>query len=339
MPSQPLFARVLVANRGEIALRIVRALHDLRLASVAVSAADDAASPHVAAADQAVALDATGAAAYLDAARLIAIARAQGCDGLHPGYGFLSERADFARAAAAGLRFIGPTPEQLALLGDKGQARALALRCGVPLLPGTQAAVTLEQAQAFWQAQCADGNGGAGIVLKALGGGGGRGMRAVQSADELPAAYARCRSEALAAFGVDGLYVERLMGNARHIEVQVLGDGREVMALGERECTVQRRFQKLVEIAPSPTLPDALRARISAAALTMARELAYEGLGTFEFLVDQTPGTSPYVFIEANPRLQVEHTITEAVTGLDLVQTQLALAAGQSLRALGLNPE
>ncbi|WP_407831815.1 acetyl-CoA carboxylase family protein [Verminephrobacter eiseniae] len=340
MPSQPLFARVLVANRGEIALRIVRALHDLGLASVAVYAADDAASPHVAAADQAVALDATGAAAYLDAARLIAIARAQGCDGLHPGYGFLSERADFARAcAAAGLRFIGPTPEQLALLGDKGQARALALRCGVPLLPGTQAAVTLEQAQAFWQAQCADGNGGAGIVLKALGGGGGRGMRAVQSADELPAAYARCRSEALAAFGVDGLYVERLMGNARHIEVQVLGDGREVMALGERECTVQRRFQKLVEIAPSPTLPAALRARISAAALTMARELAYEGLGTFEFLVDQSHGTSPYVFIEANPRLQVEHTITEAVTGLDLVQTQLALAAGQSLRALGLNPE
>ena len=201
MPSHPLFAKVLIANRGEIALRIVRALHDLGIASVAVYAADDAASPHVAAADQAVALGATGPSAYLDAARLMAIAQELGCDAVHPGYGFLSERADFALAcAAAGLRFIGPTPEQLALFGDKAQARALALRCDVPLMPGTQAAVTLEEAQAFWQTQ-----GGAGIVIKAIGGGGGRGMRAVQSEGELPAAYARCRSEAQAAFGVDGV--------------------------------------------------------------------------------------------------------------------------------------
>ena len=335
MPSHPLFAKVLIANRGEIALRIVRALHDLGLASVAVYADDDAASPHVAAADEAVALGATGPAAYLDAARLIAIAQALGCDAVHPGYGFLSERADFARAcAAAGLRFIGPTPEQLALFGDKAQARALALRCGVPLMPGTQAAVTLEEAQGFWE-----GQGGAGIVIKAIGGGGGRGMRAVQSLADLPAAYARCRSEAQAAFGVDGVYVERLMNNARHIEVQVLGDGREVLALGERECTLQRRFQKVVEIAPSPSLPAALRAQITAAALAMAREVAYEGLGTFEFLVDLASSDLPWVFIEANPRLQVEHTITEEVTGVDLVQTQLALAAGRSLRALGLNPD
>lgn len=334
MPSSVLFTKVLVANRGEIALRTVRALHDLGIASVAVYADDDAASPHVHAASAAVALGTTGPAAYLDGARLIAIAQAQGCDAVHPGYGFLSERADFARACAeAGLRFIGPTPAQLALFGDKAQARALAQQQGVPLMPGTQAAVTLQEAQAFF-AQHAH----AGIVIKAIGGGGGRGMRAVASVDDLPAAYARCRSEAQAAFGVDGVYVERLMGNARHIEVQVLGDGREVIALGERECTLQRRFQKVVEIAPSPSLPAPLRERITTAALSMARAVAYEGLGTFEFLVDLASNDLPFVFIECNPRLQVEHTITEEVTGVDLVQAQIALAAGRTLQDIGLDP-
>ena len=334
MPSSVLFTKVLVANRGEIALRTVRALHDLGIASVAVYADDDAASSHVQAASAAVALGATGPAAYLDGARLIAIAQAQGCDAVHPGYGFLSERADFARACdEAGLRFIGPTPAQLALFGDKAQARALAQQQGVPLMPGTQAAVSLEEAQAFF-AQHAH----AGIVIKAIGGGGGRGMRAVASADDLPAAYARCRSEAQAAFGVDGVYVERLMSNARHIEVQVLGDGREVIALGERECTLQRRFQKVVEIAPSPSLPGALRERITTAALSMARAVDYQGLGTFEFLVDLASADLPFVFIECNPRLQVEHTITEEVTGVDLVQAQIALAAGRRLRDIGLDP-
>ncbi len=334
MPSSVLFTKVLVANRGEIALRTVRALHDLGIASVAVYADDDAASPHVQAASAAVALGATGPAAYLDGARLIAIAQAQGCDAVHPGYGFLSERADFARACdEAGLRFIGPTPAQLALFGDKAQARALAQQQGVPLMPGTQKAVSLEEAQAFF-AQHAH----AGIVIKAIGGGGGRGMRAVASVDDLPAAYARCRSEAQAAFGVDGVYVERLMSNARHIEVQVLGDGREVIALGERECTLQRRFQKVVEIAPSPSLPGALRERIVTAALSMARAVDYQGLGTFEFLVDLASADLPFVFIECNPRLQVEHTITEEVTGVDLVQAQIALAAGRRLRDIGLDP-
>ncbi|MEF9999959.1 acetyl-CoA carboxylase family protein [Comamonas sp.] len=329
-----MFHKVLIANRGEIALRIVRALRDLGIASVAVHAADDTDAPHVHAADQARALPATGPAAYLDGARLLAIARELGCDAVHPGYGFLSERADFAQAcAAAGLRFIGPTPAQLALFGDKAQARALARHCGVPLMPGSQGAVTLEQAQAFFAAQS-----GAGVMIKALGGGGGRGMRAVRSAEELPAAYARCRSEALAAFGVDGVYVERLMRNARHIELQLLGDGRQVMSLGERECTLQRRFQKLVEIAPSPSLTPALRAALTQAALRMAGEVAYEGLGTFEFLVDMASSELPFVFIETNPRLQVEHTVTEEVTGLDLVQTQILLAAGQSLAQLGLDP-
>ncbi|MEJ8811525.1 carboxyl transferase domain-containing protein [Variovorax ureilyticus] len=327
--------KVLIANRGEIAVRLVRAMRDLGIASVAVHARDDATALHVQLADIAAPLSATGPSAYLDTAALIAVAREQGCDAVHPGYGFLSERADFAQACAdAGLRFIGPTPEQLSLFGDKARARALAEQCGVPVMPGSAGAVTLAQAQAFFAAQQADG---AGVMVKAIGGGGGRGMRAVQSADDLPEAHARCMSEARAAFGVEGVYVERLMRNARHIEVQVLGDGQAVASLGERECTLQRRFQKLVEIAPSPSLPEALRDKITQAALRMAKAVGYQSLGTFEFLVDEHSSTLPYVFIEANPRLQVEHTVTEAVTGLDLVQLQVSVASGQTLADLGID--
>ncbi|RSZ32781.1 MULTISPECIES: carboxyl transferase domain-containing protein [unclassified Variovorax] len=329
-----MFSKVLIANRGEIAVRLVRALRDLGIASVAVHARDEAAALHAQLADTAVALDATGPSAYLDVAALIAVAKARGCDAVHPGYGFLSERADFAQACAdAGLVFIGPTPEQLGLFGDKARARALATECDVPVMPGSTGAVTLAQAQAFFAEQHAQG---AGVMVKAIGGGGGRGMRAVLNAEDLPEAHARCMSEAKAAFGIDGVYVERLMRNARHIEVQVLGDGKAVASLGERECTLQRRFQKLVEIAPSPSLPEALRAQVTQAALRMAKAVGYRGLGTFEFLVDAASATLPFVFIEANPRLQVEHTVTEAVTGLDLVQLQVAVAAGQSLEALGV---
>ncbi|MGJ7567906.1 carboxyl transferase domain-containing protein [Variovorax sp. GB1R11] len=332
-----MFSKVLIANRGEIAVRLVRALRDLGLASVAVHARDDAAALHVQLADTAVALDATGPSAYLDVAALIAVAKAQGCDAVHPGYGFLSERADFAQACAdAGLVFIGPTPEQLGLFGDKARARALAVQCEVPVMPGSAGAVTLAQAQAFFAEQHAQG---AGVMVKAIGGGGGRGMRAVLSAQELPEAHARCMSEARAAFGIEGVYVERLMRNARHIEVQVLGDGTAVASLGERECTLQRRFQKLVEIAPSLSLPEALRAQVTQAALRMAKTVGYRGLGTFEFLVDAASATLPFVFIEANPRLQVEHTVTEAVTGLDLVQLQIAVAGGQSLGELGVEAD
>lgn len=332
-----MFSKVLIANRGEIAVRLVRALRDLGLASVAVHARDDAAALHVQLADTSVALDATGPSAYLDVAALIAVAKAQGCDAVHPGYGFLSERADFAQACAdAGLVFIGPTPEQLGLFGDKARARALAVQCEVPVMPGSAGAVTLAQAQAFFAEQHAQG---AGVMVKAIGGGGGRGMRAVLNAQELPEAHARCMSEAKAAFGIEGVYVERLMRNARHIEVQVLGDGTSVASLGERECTLQRRFQKLVEIAPSPSLPEALRAQVTQAALRMAKTVGYRGLGTFEFLVDAASATLPYVFIEANPRLQVEHTVTEAVTGLDLVQLQIAVAGGQSLGELGVEAD
>ena len=330
-----MFNRVLIANRAEVALRLLRALQDLGLASVAVYAQDDAHLPHLRLADAAVALDGAGPGAYLDIASLIGIARAQRCDAIHPGYGFLAERPDFAQACAdAGLVFIGPTPGQLALFGDKARARALAAQCGVPVLAGSDGAVTLAEAQAFFAAQTAQGAGG--VMLKAIGGGGGRGMRAVRSADELPAAYARCQSEAKNAFGVDGVYVERLLRDARHIEVQVLGDGAGVVSLGERECTLQRRFQKLVEIAPSPSLPPALREQLTQAALTMARAVDYRSLGTFEFLVDAQSTTAPFVFIEANARLQVEHTVTEAVTGLDLVQLQIGVAAGKALAELGL---
>ncbi|MDM0106730.1 carboxyl transferase domain-containing protein [Variovorax sp. J22R24] len=329
--------KVLIANRGEIAVRLVRALRDLGIASVAVHAKDDAAALHVQLADTAVALGATGPSAYLDMAALIAVARDHGCDAVHPGYGFLSERADFAQACAdAGLRFIGPTPQQLVLFGDKARARALAEQCDVPVMPGSAGAVTLAEAQAFFSAQQAEG---AGVMVKAIGGGGGRGMRAVLNAADLPEAHARCMSEAKAAFGVEGVYVERLMRNARHIEVQVLGDGHAVASLGERECTLQRRFQKLVEIAPSPSLPEALREQVTQAALRMAKAVGYQSLGTFEFLVDEHSTKLPYVFIEANPRLQVEHTVTEAVTGLDLVQLQVGVANGQTLADLGIDTQ
>jgi acetyl/propionyl-CoA carboxylase alpha subunit/acetyl-CoA carboxylase carboxyltransferase component len=327
-----MFNKILVANRGEIALRIVRAIRDLGARSVAVFADDDAAAPHVRHADERVALGASGPPAYLDIERLLAVARERGCDAVHPGYGFLSERADFAQACAnAGLAFIGPTSEQLALFGDKACARALAAQHGVPVLPASAGAVTLGEAQAFFAAHA-----GAAIVIKALGGGGGRGMRIVTDAKELPEAYARCASEAKS-FGVPGVYVERLMRQARHVEVQVLGDGESVISLGERECTLQRRFQKLVEIAPSPTLSPAMRERLQQAALAMARAVRYRSLGTFEFLVDEASAELPFVFIEANPRLQVEHTVTEEVTGLDLVQLQIAVAAGANLAQLGLD--
>jgi acetyl/propionyl-CoA carboxylase alpha subunit len=329
--------KLLIANRGEIALRVQRAAQDLGIATVAVYAADDAQCRHRMLADESVALPGSGPAAYLDIDAMLGAARATGADAIHPGYGFLSERADFAQACAdAGIVFVGPTPEQLGLFGDKGRALALAARCDVPVMPATPGGATLDAITAFFHAQ--QGNG---IVLKAVGGGGGRGMRIVREAEALAEAYARCRSEARSAFGVDEIYAERLVERARHIEVQIVGDGRDVVALGERDCTLQRRFQKLVEIAPSPVLTAGLRERILHAATVMAREVGYRSLGTFEFLVETTEAGEPrgFVFIEANPRLQVEHTITEQVTGVDLVATQLALAQGRSLREAGLDPQ
>ena len=245
------FSALLIANRGEIAIRIARACADLGVRSVAVYAEDDAASLHTRKADVAVALRGRGVPAYLDIDQLIAIAVEQQCTAIHPGYGFLAESAEFARrCAASGLCFIGPSPEVLELFGDKAAARALAERCGVPLVRGLNQAVSLEQAQAFMH-ELGDG---AAVMLKALAGGGGRGMRAVYQDSELAEAYARCQSEALAAFGNGALYVEQLVRSARHIEVQILGDcDGQLSHLHERDCSLQRRNQKLVEIAPVPT--------------------------------------------------------------------------------------
>jgi acetyl/propionyl-CoA carboxylase alpha subunit len=329
-----MFKKILIANRGEIAVRLIRAAHDMDIDSVAIYASDDAQALHVRLAGSAIGLGDTGPSAYLNMAKVIAIAQAQGCDAIHPGYGFLSERADFAQACAdAGLVFIGPDPAHLQLFGDKARARELALACQVPLMPGLNHAVSLAQVQAFFAAQQ-----GAGVMIKAIGGGGGRGMRAVYKAEDLAEAYARCTSEARNAFGVDGVYAERLMRQARHIEIQVLGDGQAVINLGERECSVQRRFQKLIEIAPCPGLAPLIREQISQAALAMAAHCAYRSLGTFEFLVDTQASDLPWVFIEANPRLQVEHTVTEEVTGLDLVRLQIQVAAGLQFEAMGLDP-
>ena len=324
------FTALLIANRGEIAIRIARACADLEIRSVAVFAEDDDASLHTRKADLAVPLKGRGVPAYLDMDQLIAIAAAQGCDAIHPGYGFLAENAEFARRCqAAGITFIGPAPEVLELFGDKAAARALAERCGVPLVAGINQAVSLEQAQAF----CAEHGA---VMLKALAGGGGRGMRAVFEPATLAEAYARCQSEAQAAFGNGALYIEQLVSDARHIEVQVLGDGSGAVShLWERDCSLQRRNQKLVEIAPSPDLDSGVRDAMIAAALQLAAEVKYCGIGTFEFLLDAAqPGR--FYFMEANPRVQVEHTVSEQVTGIDLLHTQLKLVAGQSLAALGL---
>ena len=263
------------------------------------------------------------------------MAREAGCDAIHPGYGFLSESSAFARrCAAAGVVFVGPSPEALDVFGDKTKTRALAQRSGVPVLAGTTGPTSLEEARAFLSAQGA----GAGIMLKAIAGGGGRGMRAVQSADDLEAAYARCRSEALQSFGNGEVYAERFFPRARHVEVQVAGDrSGGVTHFWERECSIQRQRQKLIEIAPAPGLGVRVRERILEAAVALARAAGLDNLATVEFLVDADGGEdAAFAFIEANPRLQVEHTVTEEVTGLDLVRLQFELAAGRTLAALGL---
>ena len=320
--------KLLIANRGEIAVRIARTAAEMGIATVAVFSEDDATSLHTRKADEAVGLKGSGPAAYLDIAQVVDAARGAGCDSVHPGYGFLSENAAFARAcAAAGLTFVGPEPEALELFGDKGRARTLAQALGVPVLVGTDGPTSLEDALDFLS-----GPGQGAVMVKAVAGGGGRGMRPVTSPHDLPAAFERCASEAKAAFGNGDLYVERFLPHARHIEVQVLGDGRAAVHLWDRECSLQRQRQKLVEIAPADVLPMALRERLFAAGVSLAQGAGYRSLGTMEFLVDG----NDFVFIEGNARLQVEHTVTEEVTGLDLVRLQLLIAQGQTLGDLGL---
>ncbi|WP_334162473.1 carboxyl transferase domain-containing protein [Phenylobacterium sp.] len=318
--------KLLIANRGEIAVRIARTAAEMGIATAAVFSEDDAASLHVKKADEAVALRGSGPAAYLDIGQVVQAAKDAGCDALHPGYGFLSENAAFARACAdAALTFVGPSPETLELFGDKGRARALAQRCGVPVSPGTDGPTTLEAAQAYLATHGA-------VMVKAVAGGGGRGMRPADSVEALEREWARCQSEAKAAFGNGDLYVERFLPHARHIEVQVVGDGARVAHLWDRECSLQRQRQKVVEIAPADMLPAWQREALFSHAVALAEAAGYRGLGTMEFLIDG----DDLVFIEGNGRLQVEHTVTEEVTGLDLVRIQLQIAAGRTLADLEL---
>jgi acetyl/propionyl-CoA carboxylase alpha subunit len=329
-----MFKKLLIANRGEIAIRIARTAAEMNIPSVAIYSADDASSLHVKAAGAAAALSGTGPAAYLDGPQILRLALEAGCDALHPGYGFLSENAAFARLCNnAGVTFVGPSPEILNLLGDKIQAKALARRVGAPVLPGSGAAATLEEAERFLKSL---GKGGA-VMLKAVAGGGGRGMREVHKSEDLAGAFERCRSEAQQAFGDGALYVEQFFSRARHIEVQIVGDGTEIAHLWDRECSTQRQRQKLIETAPAHGLSAELRAKLLDLSVALAKAVNYRGLATVEFLVDQGGNRAlPFAFIEANPRLQVEHTVTEEVTGLDLVRIQLQIAGGGSLARMGL---
>ncbi len=343
--------RLLIANRGEIAVRIARAAMDLGIEAIAVYSEDDANGLHLRIADEAVPLRGRGVPAYLDIEGVVGRAVDANCDAVHPGYGFLAENAAFATACAgAGITFVGPRPEVLELFGDKGRARAASSDADVPVLRGTDRPTTLQETQEFF----AGLDEGKAMIIKALAGGGGRGTRVVASADEIERAYERCRSEAERAFGNGSLYVEELIPRARHIEVQLLGDeDGGLIDFGERECSAQRRHQKVVETAPAPNLSPTLRAAIIDAALRLGRAARYNSLGTFEFLVEagggsdgavsDGNGSSPhdeaggrFAFIETNARLQVEHTVTEAVTGVDLVQAQLRIAAGETLAGLGL---
>jgi acetyl-CoA/propionyl-CoA carboxylase biotin carboxyl carrier protein len=317
-PPEPLpFQRVMVANRGEIARRVFRTCHDLGLTTVAVHTDADAHAPHVRDADEAVRVE-----SYLDAGAVVAAALASGVDAVHPGYGFLSERAPFARAVAeAGITFVGPSADVMDLMGRKDAAREVAVAADVPVVPS----YALEDDGVADPAALTYP-----VLVKAAAGGGGKGMRVVRSADALPEAMAAARREAASAFGDDTLLVETFVERGRHVEVQVLGDthGR-VVHLHERDCSPQRRHQKVLEEAPAPTLDATLRERICSAAVALAAEVGYVSAGTVEFLLDADTGA--FYFLEMNTRLQVEHPVTEAVTGLDLVALQLRVAAGEPL--------
>ena len=316
---------VLVANRGEIALRIIRACHDLGMRAVAVYSDVDRDALHVRAADAAYPIGrAAPKESYLNAARLIEVAKRAGCDAVHPGYGFLAENADFAQAvAAADLVFIGPPATVQRLLGEKTAARRVASEAGVPLAEGTEPLRDVAAARAAAKRM------GYPVLLKPAAGGGGKGMRAVADESEFAAAWRGATGEAMTAVGAPALYVERLVPHARHIEMQILGDARgEVVWLGERDCSIQRRHQKLVEESPAPTVDDELRGRLGVAAVKVAKAVRYTNAGTVEFLVD---GDGRFYFLEVNTRLQVEHPVTEMVTGLDLVTLQLRIAGGEPL--------
>jgi len=308
------FHTLLIANRGEIARRIIRSAHDMGIGCVAVYVDADAQAPFVREADEAVHLT----EGYLDGAAILEAAKATGAGAIHPGYGFLSENAAFCQQVmAAGLAWVGPSPDAISQMGDKIAAKALAEKAQVPTLPGSQDPSDASQV-------------GYPLLVKAAAGGGGKGMRVVESADQLDEAIEAAQREALGGFGDDRVFLERYVGRARHIEIQILGDSHgNIVHLGERECSVQRRHQKILEESPSPRVDAELRARMGESALRLARELGYQSAGTVEFLLDDETGE--FFFLEVNTRLQVEHPVTEMVTGIDLVREQLRIAAGEQL--------
>jgi acetyl-CoA carboxylase biotin carboxylase subunit len=317
--------KVLIANRGEIALRIVRACRELGVRSVAVYNEADRLAPHVLAADEAYPIGPSPSAeSYLRGEVLIEVARRAGCDAIHPGYGFLAERAAFAAAVEeAGLIFVGPSSAAIEAMGDKTEARRRMMEAGVPVVPGTTEPLADVEA-ALREAERI----GYPVMLKAAAGGGGKGMRQVQDATELPRAFEAAAHEALAAFGDGSVYLEKYLEGPRHIEIQVLADGHgRVLYLGERECSIQRRHQKMVEEAPSPVITPELRQRMGEAAVAAAAAVGYQNAGTIEFLYQD----GEFYFLEMNTRIQVEHPVTELVTGVDLVQWQLRIAAGERL--------
>ncbi|MBI3668191.1 MAG: acetyl-CoA carboxylase biotin carboxylase subunit [Acidobacteria bacterium] len=321
-----MFKKILIANRGEIAIRILRACRELSVGAVAVFSEADRASLHVRLADEAYPIGPSASReSYLRIDKLMDVARRAGCDALHPGYGFLAENHDLPRACAeAGVTFIGPTAAAMEQLGSKTAARQLARRAGVPMVPGTVDPIEqLEDAQRLARET------GYPVLLKAVAGGGGKGMRLVTSDAELPAAWRDASSEALNAFGDARLYLEKFLERPRHIEIQILGDLHgHLVYLGERECSVQRRHQKVIEEAPSPVVDAKLRRAMGEAAVALARAAGYTNAGTIEFLVDASRN---FYFLEVNTRLQVEHPVTEAVTGFDLVKLQIRVAAREPL--------
>jgi acetyl-CoA carboxylase biotin carboxylase subunit len=323
-----MFQKILIANRGEIAVRVIRTCREMNLATVAVFSEPDRSALHVRLADEAIPIGpAPAAESYLSIERILDAARASGAGAIHPGYGFLSENARFAEACQqAGIRFIGPSPAAMELMGSKTRARQAMQASGVPVVPGTTEPVTgADHAAAVAERT------GYPVMLKAAAGGGGKGMRLVSAAGELPAALERAQHEALNAFGDASVYVEKAIAGPRHVEVQILADEHgQVIHLGERECTLQRRHQKVLEETPSPwveTRPE-VRQRLTAAAIQAARAAGYSNAGTVEFLMDSAHN---FYFLEMNTRLQVEHPVTELVTGLDLVREQIRIAAGEPL--------
>ena len=320
-----MFDKILIANRGEIALRIQRACKELGIATVAVHSTADADAMHVRLADESVCIGPPAAAeSYLNIPRLLAACEITGADAIHPGYGFLSENARFAEILEEhGITFIGPTSEHIRIMGDKIQAKETAKKLGIPVVPGSDGAITNElQAMKIAKAM------GFPVLVKAASGGGGRGMKLARTADELDSAVKTARAEAKAAFGDDSVYLEKYLTKPRHIEIQVFGDGKgNAIHLGERDCSLQRRHQKVLEESPSPALNAAQRARIGDTCAKAMQKLKYRGAGTVEFLYED----GEFFFIEMNTRLQVEHPVTEAVTGLDLVLEQIRVAAGGGL--------